>query len=275
MRVGDVMTRRVRTVGERESTDLATAALKLHGFRHLPVLDSDGRVVGMLTPTDLLAAVHAGGTSRPVAVSEVMRRPVETTREDEELDAAVAQMRQAGVHALPVVDPSDRIVGMVTDVDALLALARAKPGARLRGQITVDAMMTRDPVTVGPETCLADAAETLLQGGFRHLPVVDDEGRLVGILSERDVRTRLGVEVEGFSAATLEALSAPVSEAMTPDPISARAGTPLAEELEAFTTERLSSLPVVDEADRLVGILSYVDVLRWLRRSAEADRAAR
>jgi CBS-domain-containing membrane protein len=275
MRVGDVMTRRVRTVRQEESTDLATAVLRLQGYRHLPVLDPGDHVVGMLTPTDLLETARATGRTRPIAISEVMRRPVETIRAEDDLDVAIAQMRQAGVHALPVVDEADHLEGIVTDVDALIALARARSGFTLLERVVVDAVMTHDPVSVGPETCLAEAAEALLQGGFRHLPVIDDAGRLVGILSERDLRTRLGLEVEGFCAATLEALTAPVSEAMTPDPISARVGAPLSEVLEAFTTERLGSLPVIDDADRLVGILSYVDVLRWLRRSAVADLSAR
>ena len=275
MRVGDVMTRRVRTLRQQESTDLATALLRLQGFRHLPVVDSDDRVVGMLTPADLLTMAQTSRRERPVAISEVMRRPVETIGEDDDLNVAIARMRQSAVHALPVLDRADHIAGIVTDVDVLVALTRTRPRLRLLEQVTVDAVMTRDPVTVGVDACLGDAAEALLQGGFRHLPVLDGEGRLVGVISERDLRTRLGVEVEGFSAATLEALTAPVSEAMTPDPISARAGTPLADVLEAFTTERLGSLPVIDDADRLVGIISYVDVLRWLRRSAAANLSAR
>jgi CBS domain-containing protein len=52
---------------------------------------------------------------------------------------------------------------------------------------------------------------------------------------------------------------------MTPDPISIRKGTPLADALEILTVERVGALPVVDDMDEVVGILSYIDLLAWLR----------
>jgi CBS domain-containing protein len=267
MRVRDVMTRRVRSLREDDTTELATAVLLFWRFRHLPVLDSENYVAGILTPTDLLDAARRGGKPRRFTVSELMR-PVVTIHEDDSLDTATERMRQQGFHALPVVGADDRLVGIVTDVDVLIGLTGARPILRPLEQTSVDAVMTRRPETVEPDTSLEDAAEALLQGGFRHLPVLDGERRLVGMLSERDLRTHLGAEVEGFSEATLDALTQPVSEAMTPDPISVRSGTPLAEALETFASERVGALPVVDDADRLLGILSYVDLLMWLREGA-------
>ncbi|MFY0583214.1 CBS domain-containing protein [Cystobacter fuscus] len=60
---------------------------------------------------------------------------------------------------------------------------------------------------------------------------------------------------------------------MTPDPLSLRSGTPVAQALEIFTDERVGAIPVVDEEGRLLGILSYIDLLRWLReRPGEARK---
>jgi len=129
----------------------------------------------------------------------------------------------------------------------------------------VDALMTARPATLDPDSSLADAAEVLLQGGFRHLPVVDEAGRPVGIISERDLRARLGTDLYGFTQATVEALSEPVSGVMTPDPITVRAGTRTAQVLDSFADERVGALLVVDDSDRIRGVLSYVDLLLWLR----------
>jgi CBS domain-containing protein len=137
-------------------------------------------------------------------------------------------------------------------------------------RVPVEAVMTPSPVTVEQDAPLADAAGALLEGGFRHLPVLGD-GRLVGMLSERDLRSHLGTEVAAFTDATLEALDELVSEAMTPDPISVRTGTPLSEALAIFANERVGAVPVLDEADQLVGILSYVDIFCWLRDNAERE----
>jgi len=264
MRVGDVMTRRVRTLREDDTASLATALLRFWTFRHLPVLDPESRVIGMLTPTDLLKVARREGKHRDPSVSEVMR-PAVTIRESDDLDAAVEVMRDRGIHALPVVNADDRLVGIVTDVDLLLGFTGQRPELRLLERTPVEAIMTRTPVTVQAETSLGDAARALREGGFRHLPVIDHARRLVGMLSERDVRTALGVDIDQFSKATLDALTRPVFEAMTPDPISIRKGTPLADALEILTVERVGALPVVDDMDEVVGILSYIDLLAWLR----------
>jgi CBS domain-containing protein len=61
---------------------------------------------------------------------------------------------------------------------------------------------------------------------------------------------------------------------MTPDPIFVRAGSPLADVLPAFADEGVGAVPVVDEGDRVVGIVSYVDLVRFLRdRAASPARA--
>jgi CBS-domain-containing membrane protein len=274
MRVGDVMTRRVRTLSQHESIDLAAAVLKFWSFRHLPVVDVNDHVVGMVTPADLLEVARDGGDLEDEPVSRVMKRPVVTAHEDESVQAALDRMVAQKVHALPVLGAGDRLVGIVADQDLLAAVSRAGPALPALGGAVVDEVMSRDPATVEPETPLADAARVLLRGGFRHLPVVDGARRLVGMLSERDLRAHLGSELAGLPHATLEALSEPVSEAMTPDPLTVRSGAPLLTLLDAFTDERVGAVPVVDEGEALLGIVSYVDLLRWLRdRVAAQERA--
>ncbi|HEY7726138.1 MAG TPA: CBS domain-containing protein [Anaeromyxobacteraceae bacterium] len=145
---------------------------------------------------------------------------------------------------------------------------------RLLQDVPVDELMTAGPATVEPEASLSDAAEALLQGGFRHLPVVSAEGRPLGMISERDVRASLGTDLHGFTRATVEALAEPVSGVMTPEPVAVPLGTRLGEVLDAFASERVGAVLVVDEAERLRGILSYVDVLLWLRDHPQALGAA-
>jgi len=270
MRVADVMTRRVSALREHDTVQRASSVLRSRSFRHLPIVDSRGRVIGMVTPSDLLR-IAGQGNHRGIPVSEVMR-PVVTIEEDEMLHRAVALFSREGTHALPVVGAGNRLVGIVTDVDVLAAQAGAGPKPRLFESIPVEEVMTRSPVTVTEDTTLGDAADVLVQHGVRHLPVLDDEARLVGMLSERDLRAHLGVDVDGFPDATREALAKPVSEAMTPDPISVRARAQLRDALEVFVVERVGALPVVDDGDDLVGVLSYVDLLTWLRDHAEQAR---
>ncbi len=134
-------------------------------------------------------------------------------------------------------------------------------------EVPVKLVMTSRPATIGPEDSLGDAAGLMLQGGFRHLPVVDVDGRLVGMLSERDLRGRLGTELERFADAALDLLSEVVEGTMRPDPITVAGAATVRDALEILTDERIGALPVV-EGERLVGIVSYLDLLGYLRREA-------
>jgi CBS domain-containing protein len=137
-------------------------------------------------------------------------------------------------------------------------------------RVPLSVVMTRGPATVEEAAPVSDAAAEMAAGGFRHLPVVDATGALVGMISERDLRARLGTDVRRFADATADALTEPVLEAMTPDPVSLPPTATLAQALEVFADERVGAIPVVDAADRPVGIVSYVDLLGMIRELSGA-----
>ena len=110
-------------------------------------------------------------------------------------------------------------------------------------RVPVSAVMTRGPATVEETAPLADAAAEMAAGGFRHLPVVDAAGRLVGMISERDLRARLGTELRVFTGATVDALAEPVAEVMTPGPRTIRPEA-LAVEVKAIGRAPISLMHV-------------------------------
>ncbi len=136
-------------------------------------------------------------------------------------------------------------------------------------RVPLSAVMTRGPATVEEAAPISDAAAEMAAGGFRHLPVVDAAGVLVGMISERDLRARLGTDVARFADATVDVLAEPVLDAMTPDPVSLPPTATLAQALEVFADERVGAIPVVDDGDRPVGIVSYVDLLGMIRELSE------
>jgi CBS domain-containing protein len=139
-------------------------------------------------------------------------------------------------------------------------------------EVPVVHVMTMNPAVTAADATLGEAAGVMLEGGFRHLPVVDADRRLAGMIAERDLRAALGVELERLSDAGAGLLEQLVERAMRPDPITVGADATLREVVEVLSEERIGALPVVDERERLVGIVSYVDVLRFLR---EHDAAVR
>ncbi len=136
--------------------------------------------------------------------------------------------------------------------------------------VPVERVMTRRPDTIGMERSLGDAAGLMVYGGYRHVPVVDTDGRLVGMLSERDLRARLGSEVERFADVARELLDETVESAMRPDPLKLGRRATLRDALEILVDDRVGALPVTDDADRPVGIVSYVDLLAHLGEAASA-----
>lgn len=274
LRVRDVMSRQVSTLRASEELALGELLKKFRQVQHLPVVGANGRPTGMLTRMDVLEEALHTGRERWVRVRNLMSSPVASISENEELPAAARAMRGARLHSLVVVDASGCMVGILTDGDLLSAMAGEQvsaPGGPW--ELPVDALMTPGPLALGPDARLDEAAWTLIYAGVRHLPVVEEGDRLVGIISERDLRQRLGGTSREWPGAAREVLAERLGEVMTPDPLTLRSGTPLARALELFTDERVGAIPVVDEDRRLLGILSYIDLLRWLRGALDGVRA--
>ena len=121
--------------------------------------------------------------------------------------------------------------------------------------------MTHDPVVVSPRHSLADALRLTRERRIRHLPVVED-GVLVGIVSDRDVRTALPsplTEPDAERVAFLE--RTPVEAVMKRDPDSIGPLDTVEDAAKLMRRRRIGALPVVDAHGRLLGILSESDVL--------------
>jgi CBS domain-containing protein len=135
--------------------------------------------------------------------------------------------------------------------------------------------MTREVVTVGPEASVRNAAEVLADGGFAALPVVDGEGRLMGIVAEADLlRDRLPRDPRLHlrrDAVDTDLPPAMVGAVMTLQVRTVEATADIADVARLFVEGRLRSVPVLD-GGRLVGIVSRRDLLRTLVRSDEQLR---
>jgi CBS domain-containing protein len=136
--------------------------------------------------------------------------------------------------------------------------------------VQVRDVMTREVVTVGPATSAKYAAEVMAGGRFAALPVVDDDGQVVGIVAEADVLRdrlphdpRLHARRDERPAAAAPALL--VRGVMTASVRTVDAGADVADVAHLFVDERLRSVPVLEHG-RLVGIVSRRDVLRTLVR---------
>lgn len=133
--------------------------------------------------------------------------------------------------------------------------------------------MTFEAATLLPEDELSIADDVMRLGRIRHLPVVDAEGILCGIVSQRDLlRSALRRKAEGVALPTAARFR--VSEVMTPDVIAVEADASLAEAASLMFDQKLGCLPVV-EGGKLAGILTEADFVRLaFRRATPEERRA-
>jgi len=122
-----------------------------------------------------------------------MSESVVTIRSSDSLDEAEEVMRVGKIHHLPVIE-DDRLVGMVAHSDILKAQVSVfaelsmSEDREIKRQIAADEVMVREVTTIAPETSALEAAQILATHEYSSLPVVDD-GRVVGIVTERDFLT--------------------------------------------------------------------------------------
>jgi CBS domain-containing protein len=117
-------------------------------------------------------------------LGDFMAREVITIEPQDTIGHAAEKMVQHGVSAIVVSDsPYSRLLGIVTERD----LTRAVAGRVHTSEARVREWMTPDPKTVTESTDPVEAVQIMIDGGFRHLPVIDENERAIGIVSIRDL----------------------------------------------------------------------------------------
>lgn len=136
-----------------------------------------------------------------------------------------------------------------------------------------------DRVTAAPlGTSVQDAFEIMRDGGFRHLPVLDTRGKVAGILSDRDLRS-VGAIYKDPATGTEEFIvtdDTTVDKIMIANPFTVTPDDSVSKAIQLIREKRIGCL-IVSESERLVGILSYLDLLDLLKKyvdEAPAESAA-
>jgi acetoin utilization protein AcuB len=123
--------------------------------------------------------------------------------------------------------------------------------------------MTASPVVVRENASIGEAWDVLRTLDIRHLPVVNAEHELVGIVSDRDFTTPPAAPaVARLLGNQAPALDAPVGSIMTGAPISIERDDDVREAMELMVDNKIGAIPVVGPDGDVVGIVSYLDLLR-------------
>src|SRR3989339_1839065 len=125
-------------------------------------------------------------------------------------------------------------------------------------------MMTRNPITVDPDTLVLDAQKIMKQNGIRRLPVVE-KGKLVGIITQHDLLEASPSPATSLSIHELNYLLSKmqVKEIMKKNPLTLTPDTPFEEALKIGQEKKIGAFPVMEDG-KLVGIATESDIVRFL-----------
>lgn len=215
-------------------------------------------------------------------VSEVMTREVVTLTPEMTLAQAWERMLKNNLKALPVVEANNVVVGVLTDEDVLtraglgqrLSLAARLDAAHLNlefqrleeSHLHVGDIMSKPPITTQPKESLAVAAARMARHAIKRLPVVDEHGKLVGVIARLDIleqvadaRTKAGKKPIPVGAGKI------VRDVMVSEIPMVHADADLAELVNAFVAANTHRLIVVDENARPIGLVNDADVVTRLQ----------
>jgi CBS domain-containing protein/nucleotide-binding universal stress UspA family protein len=314
LHVRDVMVRGVSSVTPEATLADVVALLLRRNVKALPVVDARGHVVGLITGGDLLRrgelalrlsvkqdlgdemlrqrlAEFARSRTR---ARDVMTHPVHTLEADVDLSAAIRLMAERRLKRLPVVDQDGVLVGLISRADVLRVIAAlpepSEPGERRQpahARTVGDVVTTGVPV-VPPDADAEQVLSKLLDGPLRRVVVVEADGRVLGIISDRDLLLRTSPDTRPWLVRALtgrRAASGAVERGgrltgpagpltaralMAPSLVTVRPGDSLHTAIRLMMQHQVKRLVVVGETGRLQGLVDRREVLRALAADIQA-----
>ncbi|MGQ9833556.1 MAG: DUF190 domain-containing protein [Candidatus Villigracilaceae bacterium] len=237
---------------------------------------------GLITLDDVQVVKYTHRYLNPLPadkrVSDVMTRKVITLTDTMPVAEAWEQMLKYLLKALPVLNKNGEVVGILTDEDLLdragleqhLSIAERLDEKSLQTELNslrssplkVADVMTSPAITVRGDEPLGLAAARMAEHGIKRLPVLDEKGRLIGVLSRVDVlRQVVGEEARKRAAHAPTGAARTLGDIMLPEIPTIEADAHLAEVIARFLEAGTRRLIVVDDAGRPLGMISDADAV--------------
>ncbi|MDJ0851385.1 MAG: CBS domain-containing protein [Myxococcota bacterium] len=261
------------TASPQETLLAAAQRMAKEGIGLLVVTEGE-RLVGVLTDRDV--AMHAAARGRDASgarITDAMSSSPVSVEAEASLEEAVALMRARRVRRLPVLDPRERVAGVVSadDLTRLLAREIAGLGEVLTAQLPAGGSgvvvgeapheppwgatehYVRDVVTAPASASIAELARRMQDASVGSVVALDDDEKAIGLVTDRDVALRV-------VAAGLDPSTTVASTIMSAPLIGADPSEPLEEVVERMRTASVRRIPILSEG-RPVGIVTVDDLL--------------
>jgi CBS domain-containing protein len=204
LKVADLMTAPAITVREDEALGIAAARMAEHGIKRLPVLNQNGKLVGVLSRLDVLQQVVSKEAKKRAArapsgaaqtLGDIMIPEIPTIEEQAPLADVIARFLEADTRRLIVIDGEGHPLGLISDSDAV---TRVRPASQrsvlqaLRGRknapdekITASQLMSLKVLSASPNTPLMEATQMMLTQKRKWMVVVDKDGKAIGLVDRQ------------------------------------------------------------------------------------------
>lgn len=276
-REGEIMTIAKSPVVTMAPTTPIYDAIKImvqKGFRRMPIADpGTQRLHGIITATDLINYLGGGEKYQLIQrkysgnfykainepVKSIMTTDVVWISTSAKISDALRLMKKHNVGGLPVVDEEKHVWAIVTEHDIILLFTGKISGVK------VTDVMTRKVVTVAPRISIYEAARSMIEHGFRRLPVVLDS-KFIGLASVRTILRFFGssqVFKHLQSRTMAQVLQTSVLEATRRNVVTVEPNVDVGEAARLMRENNVGSLPVV-ENERLVGIVTERDFFKLI-----------
>jgi CBS domain-containing protein len=297
--VRDVMTSRVVWVKKDAPYQEMAAQLRENRISAFPVLDDEGKVIGVVSEADLLTkeALEGGyegmpgmitgllrrkeqGKARGITAVDLMTHPAVTISPDATVENAARLMCKSKLKRLPVVDSDGHLTGIISRADVLSVFDCSDPPQLLPPErmtamkttvmkTSVEEIMTTQVVAVKLGASFKEMTAALRENRVSAFPVIDDDGKVIGVVSEADMLAREVLNAD--HAGTIAAMShrgeqhqaggLTARDLMTHPAITVTPDDSAEQAARLMYTLQVKRLPVIDRGGRLVGIISRTDVL--------------
>ncbi|MGB8217529.1 MAG: CBS domain-containing protein [Candidatus Methanoperedens sp.] len=272
---GDIMTvasRDVVTIPPTMPVIEAVKTMLKHGFRRLPVVDAGtSRIKGIVTSQDIVDFLGGGQRNLIIknkfkgnilaavndSISAIMEENVVTLTEKDSLKDAMNTMIKENIGGIPILDGEERVKSIISERDFVFLVSGIVTGK------TVDECMSKNIITAPSDMSVGIAAKSMINNGFRRLPVIRDDV-LIGIITASDIMRFLG-SGDMFNRLVTgnarEVFEVPISTLIRRDVIFTKSDVDLGEAASVMLDKNVGSLPILEEGE-LKGIITERDFVR-------------
>lgn len=234
------------------------------------ILVFDGNLYKGVLTQDLIIRSHLKWDPTKAKVRDVYK-PAPVIKPDEDLSKAAKLMIEVDLRSLPVGESKAEIIGVINDIAVLERVAETEFGKR-----AVEEFMTKDVITLKPDDTVAKALATMRDHAISRIPVVNDEGKLEGLVTLHDliirfIKPRFKAQYGEVAGEKIPPFSMPLRDVMIRGVITI---LPDAKVMEAVATMRdndIDGLVVVNEDNKVVGVLTVKDLLLPISKMTEKE----